>query len=86
MTKPEFSFQVCYANTIVDYAAISHIFQLIKVLKCIKSEKSYTKFPSLNIDSLSIRIYTDASFNNLPMEEVKVDKYLSQTTKTGAAH
>ena len=32
----------------------------------IKSEKSYIKFPSLNIDSLSTRIYADASFKKLP--------------------
>ena len=43
---------------------ISDITKLNKVLTHIKSEKSYIKFPSLNIDSGSIRIYTDASFNN----------------------
>ena len=56
MTKPEFSFEVCYASTIVNSATISDITMLNKVLKHIKSEKSYIKFPSLNIDSLSIRI------------------------------
>ena len=66
MTKPEFSFEVCYASTIVNSATISDITKLNKVLKHSKSEKSYIKFPSLSIDSLSIRIYTDASFNNLP--------------------
>ena len=66
MTKPEFSFEVCYASTIVNSATISDITMLNKVLKDIKSEKSYIKFPSLNIDSLSIRIYTNISFNNLP--------------------
>ena len=38
MTKPEFSFEVCYGTT--------------------------NEFPSLSIDSLSVRIYTDTSFNN----------------------
>ena len=69
MTKPEFSFEVCYASTIVNSATISDITMLNKVLKDIKSEKSYIKFPSLNIDSLSIRIYTNTSFNNLPKEK-----------------
>ena len=66
MTKPEFNFEVCYASTIVNSTTISDITKLNKVLKHIKSEKSYIKFPSLNIDSLSIRIYTDTSSDNLP--------------------
>ena len=66
MRKPEFSFEVCYTSKIVNSATISDITKLNKVLKHIKSEKPYIKFPSLNIDTLSIRIYTDASFNNLP--------------------
>ena len=57
MTKPEFSFKVSYASTIVNSATISDITKLNKVLKHIKSKKSYIKFLSLNIDSLSIRIY-----------------------------
>ena len=66
MTKPEFSFKVCYANAIVNSETISDITKLKKVLKHIKSKESYIKLPSLNIDSLIITIYTNASFNNLP--------------------
>ena len=62
MTKPEFSFEMCYANTIVNSVTIPDITKLNKVLKHIKSEKSYIKFSSLNIDSLSIRIYTKRKF------------------------
>ena len=40
MTKPEFSFEVCYASVIVNSATISDITKLNKVLKHIKSEKS----------------------------------------------
>lgn len=65
MIKPEFNFEVCYANTIVYSATIFDI-KLSKILKRIKSEKSYIKFPSLDIDSLSMRVYTNASLNNLP--------------------
>ena len=66
MTKPEFSFKVCYANAIVNSETISDITKLKKVLKHIKSKESYIKLPSLNIDSLIITIYTNARFNNLP--------------------
>ena len=69
MTKPEFSFEVCYTSTIVNSATISHIIKLNKVFQHIKSEKLYIKFPSLNIDSLSIRIYTDESFKKFPNGE-----------------
>ena len=65
MTDSEFSFEMCYASTIVNFATISDLTKLRKVLKYIKFEKS-CRFPSLNIDSLSIRIYTDTSFNKLP--------------------
>ena len=65
-SEPEFNFEVCYASTIVTSATISDITKLNKVLKHIKTEKSHIRFPSLNIDSLSIRIYTNPSFNNLP--------------------
>ena len=64
MRKPEFSFELCYASTIVNSPTIFDITKLNKVFKHIKSEKSYIKFPSLNIDSLNSRIYTDTSFNN----------------------
>ena len=66
MTQPELSFKVCYDSTAVNSATISDITKLNKVLKHVMSEKSYMTFPSLNTDSLSIRIHTDASFKNFP--------------------
>ena len=66
MTRPEFSFEVCYASTVVNSATISDIIKLNKVLKQMKSETSHIRFPSLDIQSLNISTYTDASFNNLP--------------------
>ena len=66
MVKLEFSFEVCYASTIVNSGTIFDIINLNKVIKYIKSEKLYIKFPSLNIDSLSVRIYTDTNFINFP--------------------
>ena len=68
MTDSEFSFEMCYASTIVNSTTIFDITKLRKVLKHIKFEKS-CRFPSLNIDSLSIRIYTNTSFNKLPNGE-----------------
>ena len=47
MAKPEFSFEVCYAGTVVNSATISDITNLSKVLKHIMFEKSYIKFPGL---------------------------------------
>ena len=66
MTRPEFCFEVCYASTVVNSATISDIIKLNKVVKQMKSEKSHIKFPSLETQSLNIKTYTDASFNNLP--------------------
>ena len=66
MTRPEFSFETCYARTTVNSATVSDVIKLNKVLRQIKSTESHIKFPSLDIKSISVKTYTDASFNNLP--------------------
>ena len=66
MTRPEFSFEVCYTITVVNCATISDIIKLNEVLKQMKSEKFYIRFPSFEIESLCIKTFQDASSNNLP--------------------
>ena len=75
ITKPEFSFEVCYASTIVNSATVFDINKLNKVLKHIKSEKYTSSFPaSIQIQSILKYILTQVS-TTFPMEEIKVDKY-----------
>ena len=42
MTRPEFSFEVCYTTTVANFATISDI-KLNKVIKQMKSEKMVYK-------------------------------------------
>ena len=47
-------------------ATISDITSVNKVIKFIKNTPNHIKIPSLELGSLEIHLYTDASFNNLP--------------------
>ena len=66
MIRPEFSFETYYASTTVNSATVSDVIKLNKVLRQTRSKESHRKFPSLDIKSISVKTYTDASFNNLP--------------------
>ena len=46
MTNPQFSFKVCYANTILNSGTISNIIKRNKVFKHIKSENHTSSFPA----------------------------------------
>ena len=65
-SRPEISFDVCEASTKVTSAIIADIVKINKVIKYVKSTSSFIKFPKLQLDSLHIKTFTDASFNNLP--------------------
>ena len=60
----EFSFEVCY-TCIVNFATISDIIKQDKILKQMKSEKLYARFPSIDIEALCVKNFLDSSFSNL---------------------
>ena len=45
---------------------VHNVIELNNVIKCIKSKKNRTVFHHLNLSSIALITYTDASFNNLP--------------------
>ena len=66
MTRPEISFEVCQINTRVKNATVADILSVNKVIKFVKSTPSSISIPKLDLKSLSITVFADASFNNLP--------------------
>ena len=66
MTSPEISFEVCQVSTRVKNATVADIMSVNKVIKFVKSTPSPISIPKLDLKSLSITVFADASFNNLP--------------------
>ena len=66
MTSPEISFEVCQVSTRVKNATVADILSVNKVIKFVKSTPSPISIPKLDLKSLSITVFADASFNNLP--------------------
>ena len=66
MTRPEISFFVCETSTQIKDATISGLISANKIVKFIQNTPTYILIPNLHIESLYIKIFADASFNNLP--------------------
>ena len=66
MSHPEISFEVCQPSSRVRDATVSDIIELNKVIYKVNKEQAYVHFPKLTLSSVHLRVYSDASFNNLP--------------------
>ena len=66
MLRPEIGYHVCKISTRVKNATIADIFIINKVIKFIKSTPSHITILVMNLESLQLLLYSDASFNNLP--------------------
>ena len=66
MSRPEISYHVCEISTRVKNATISEIQAINKIIKYVKSTPSYITIPTLDLESLHLKLYSYASFNNLP--------------------
>ena len=56
---------VCETNTRVKDATFSDLIAANKVVKFIQNITTYIRIPTFDIESLNIKLYSDASFNNL---------------------
>ena len=65
VTRPDISFDVSVLSSNVKEATISDLLQANKVIKRVKNERSFIKFSELDLDSLHIVSFSDASYNNL---------------------
>ena len=66
MTRPETSSFVCETSTHVKDATVSDLIVANKVAKFIQNTTTYIRTPTFDIESLNIKLYSDASFSNLP--------------------
>ena len=65
ISRPEISFHVSVAASAASTATVRDALQLNKVIKKVQNSTSYITFPSLDIDSTYIKVYTDGSYNSL---------------------
>ena len=66
ISRPDISFQTCYASGIGKNASVKDINYINKVVKQVKNNLYSIKIPSLDLTCLKLVTYTDASFKNLP--------------------
>ena len=66
ISRPDISFYVHDASTKFQNATTTDAVKVNKVIKHLKSTKSFIKVPKFDKESLKLQLFTDASFNNLP--------------------
>ena len=65
VSRPDISFDVSVLSSNIKDATVSDLIQVNKVIKKVKNDKSYITFSTLDLDSLNIVSFADASYNNL---------------------
>ena len=65
MTRPDISYGVSKLSANVLKSTVADSKEANKLVKYTKGSASQIKFPSLDLDSTQVMVYTDASFNNL---------------------
>ena len=66
ITRPEISFYTCEISTRIKTAKVADIIVINKVIKFIQSTPSSITFPRLQTNTATIKLFADASYNNLP--------------------
>ena len=64
MTSPEISFFICKTSTQIKDATISDLISAKRIVKFVKKTPTYIGIPTLHFESLYIKLFLDASFNN----------------------
>lgn len=65
VSRPDVAFDVSVASSNIKGATISEIIQVNKLIKRVKHENSFLNFLGLDLKSLYIKSFADASYNNL---------------------
>ena len=66
ISRQVISFSVCEAHAKFKNVTVADVYYVNKITIYVKSTKNCIKFPHLNLITLQIKPFTDASFNNLP--------------------
>ena len=65
VTRPDISFDVSVLSSSIKEATVSDMVYANKVIRKVKNEKSSIKFPELDLESLQLVSFSDASYSNL---------------------
>lgn len=65
-TRPKISFFVYETSTRIKNATVSDLISANKVIKFLETSLTYTHILAFHLNSLIIKLYSDARFNNLP--------------------
>ena len=65
-TRPDISFDVCELSNSFKTATTNTLMKTNKVIRKVKQNKTSLLFPKMNLNSLKLVCYTDASHGNLP--------------------
>ena len=66
MTRPEISFFVSETSARVKHATVSDLIAPNKIVKFIQNTTTFIRISNFDIEPLNIKLYSDASFSNLP--------------------
>ena len=68
ISRPDIIFSVCEASTNFKQATVADVLYVNKIIKNVKNYKNtiLINFPQLNLNSVKLQLFTDASFNNIP--------------------
>ena len=65
MTRPEISFFICKTSTQIKVATISDLISANKIVKFVQKTPTYICVPTPYFESFYIKVFSNASFNNL---------------------
>ena len=65
MTRPEISFFICKTSTQIKVATISDLISANKIVKFVQKTTTYICVPTPYFESFYIKVFSNASFNNL---------------------
>ena len=65
ISRSDISFSVCEDSTKFKNVTVADIYYVNKIIRNVKSTKNCIKFPRLDLKTLQLKLFTDASFNNL---------------------
>ena len=65
-SRPDLSFDVCDLSCSIKNAKVSDLQKAVKVVRKAKSSRVSIKFPSLDLSTIRVVTYSDASHGNLP--------------------
>ena len=65
ITRPDIAFDVSVASSSIKNATVTNILAVNKIISKVKNTECHIRFPKLDLNSIKLVSYSDASFNNL---------------------